>query len=62
VKFADIVPSEAEAYELITQARMIIETTKPDNADYADGGSPNMTVDARTFSSNGQNEKIEVGA
>ena len=67
VKFADIVPSEAEAYELITQARMIIETTKPapDNADYADGaggGSPDITDGARTFSSNGQNEKIEVGA
>jgi hypothetical protein len=64
VKFADVVPSEADAYDLIAQGRMIVEATKPttDNADYADGGSPSTTVAARAFSDNGQGEKIEVGA
>ena len=65
VKFADVVPSEANAYELITQGRMIVEMTKPlvITADDLDGG-PNdrMTVSARAFSSNGQGEKVEVGA
>ena len=42
VKFADIVPSEADAYEMITQGRMIVEATKPVviRADDVDGGSP----------------------
>ena len=64
VKFADIVPSEADAYELITQGRMIIETTKPlvTTGDDVNGGSPNTIAAARSFSSNGQSEKMEVGA
>ena len=64
VKFADIVPSEADAYELITQGRMIVETTKPlvISTDDMDGGSPKTTVSARAFSSNGHGKKMEVGA
>ena len=64
VKFADIVPSEAEAYELIAQARMIVEATKPVlfTTDDAGGGTPGKTLSAHAFSSNGQDEKIEVKA
>ena len=64
VKVADIVPSEADAYELITQGRMIVETTKPlvISTDDMDGGSPKTTVSARAFSSNGHGKKMEVGA
>ncbi len=64
VKFSDIVPSEADAYELIAQGRMIVETTKPlvITTDDVDGGSPHTTVSARAFSSNGHGEQIEVGA
>ncbi len=64
VKFADYIPSEADAYELITQGRMIVETTKPivGTAGDGDGGTPQMSVSARAFSSNGQSEKIEVSA
>jgi hypothetical protein len=64
VKFADFVPSEADAYELITQGRMIVETTKPVKiaSDDTGSGAPPTTVAARAFSSNGQSEKIEVGA
>ncbi|MFN2179357.1 MAG: hypothetical protein ACK2UV_07720, partial [Candidatus Promineifilaceae bacterium] len=70
VKFADIVPSEAEAYELIAQGRMIVESTKPltispddlNGSSGLNGGSPDAVVAARAFSSNGQNDTIEVSA
>jgi len=64
VKFADIVPSEADAYELIAQGRMIVEATKPltISPDDLDGGSPDAAAAARAFSSNGQNDTIEVSA
>lgn len=66
VKFADIVPREADAYEMITQGRMIVETTKPVVINTEDGngngGAPRTTVAARAFSDNGQSEKIEVNA
>lgn len=70
VKFADIVPSEADAYELISQGRMIVEATKPleSTTDDFDGGSPKRITSARAFSSNGHNEalptegEIEVSA
>jgi hypothetical protein len=64
VKFSDFVPSEAEAYELIAQGRMIVEATKPleITAGNSDGGQPPAAVSARTFSENGQGDKIEVGA
>ena len=64
VKFADFVPSEADAYELISQGRTIVETTKPVEITPGDedGSAPHTTVAARAFSSNGQSEKIEVNA
>ncbi len=64
VKFADYVPSEADAYELIAQGRMIVESTKPlvITGDDLDGGAPHTMAAARSFSSNGHGEKLEVGA
>lgn len=61
VKFADIVPSEADAYELIAQGRMIVEATKP--VPPGDAGGPNgMPITADAFSQNGQDEGVEVRA
>jgi hypothetical protein len=64
VKFTDIMPGEAEAYELIAQGRMIVEATKlaADTADYPDGGGLGTPVSAQTFSNNGHGEKMEVNA
>lgn len=64
VKFADLVPSEAEAYDLLAQARMIVEATKPVllSMDDAGGGPPGTARSTQTFSSNGQSEKVEVNA
>jgi len=64
VKFTDIMPGEAEAYELIAQGRMIVEATRltAEPTDYEDGGTPGTTVSAQTFSSNGHSEKMEVSA
>ncbi|MFN2125749.1 MAG: hypothetical protein ACK2U0_22125 [Candidatus Promineifilaceae bacterium] len=59
VKFTDILPGEAEAYEILAQGRMIVEATADitDNVDNADVGGPGAT-----FSSNGHGEKMEVSA
>jgi hypothetical protein len=64
VKFADIVPTEADAYELIAQGQMIVEATIPvvADSDQTGGGSGRGTVAARSFSENGRSEQIEVSA
>jgi hypothetical protein len=69
VKFTDIMPGEAEAYEIIAQGRMIVEATKPaaittDEAggSATGGGSAGTTASVHTFSNNGRSEKMEVNA
>lgn len=66
VKFSEFTPTEAEAYELITQARQIIEATKPvviTEEDLDDNLTPeNNTPKDHTFSANGKMENIEVSA
>ncbi|MFN2136652.1 MAG: hypothetical protein ACK2UK_11900, partial [Candidatus Promineifilaceae bacterium] len=62
VKFADIAPSEAEAYELVAQGRMIVESTLPRTIEDGDNGSGSgqAPVNASTFTDNGHKQQIEV--
>jgi len=65
VKFSEFTPTEAEAYELITQARQIVEATKPiviTEEDLDDSLTQNNTPTSHTFSANGKMENIEVSA
>ncbi len=65
VKFSKFAPSEAEAYELITQARQIVEVTKPiviTKEDLDDSFTPSNTPTDHTFSSNGKMKNVEVSA
>ena len=65
VKFSEFTPSEAEAYEMITDARQIVEATKPiviTEEDIDDSLTPNNTPADHTFSSNGKMKNVEVSA
>ena len=65
VKFSEFMPTEAEAYEAITQARQIVETTMPiviTEEDLEDELTPNNTPDDHSFSANGKMKNIEVSA
>jgi hypothetical protein len=65
VKFSKFLPSEAEAYELITQARQIVEETKPiviAGEDLDDSLTANSTPTDHNFSSNGKMKNVEVSA
>jgi hypothetical protein len=65
VKFSKFSPSEAEAYELITEARQIVEATKPiviTEEDLDDSLTPTNTPTDHTFSSNGKMKNVEVSA
>ncbi len=65
VKFSNFSPSEAEAYELITEARHIVEATKPiviTEEDLDDSLTPTNTPSDHTFSSNGKMKNVEVSA
>ena len=56
VKFADLIPSEAEAYELVAQGRAIVEATRP--APLAVGAATDTTDYG--FSENGRSDEVEV--
>lgn len=65
VKFSKYTPTEAEAYEAITQARQIVAATMPmasTEADHDNNYSANDTPADHTFSANGKMKNIEVSA
>ncbi len=65
MKFSKFTPTEAEAYELITEARQIVEATKPiviTKEDLDGNLTENNTPADHTFSANGKMKNIEVSA
>jgi len=64
VKFSKFAPTEAEAYELITQGRQIVEVTKPIviTEEDLDNLTPNNTPADHSFSANGKMTNVEVSA
>jgi hypothetical protein len=65
VKFSKFTPTEAEAYELITEARQIVEATKPiviTKEDLDNNLTANNTPADHNFSSNGKMKNVEVSA
>ena len=65
VKFSEFTPTEAEAYELITEARQIVEATKPIviTKEDLDGSLTETNTPAdHSFSANGKMKNVEVSA
>jgi hypothetical protein len=65
VKFSKFQPSEAEAYELITQAREIVHAAMPlaiSAADNDNDFTANGTSSGHNFSANGEKKHVEVSA
>jgi hypothetical protein len=63
VKFSEYIPGEAEAYEIITQARGIVEATRPlviTEADLDDNFKADDGPKGRSFSTNGKVTNVEV--
>lgn len=63
VKFSEYIPGEAEAYEIITQARQIVEETRPiviTEADLDDNFQANNGSKGHSFSANGKVTNVEV--
>ena len=65
VKFSKFAPTEAEAYELITQGRQIINVTMPiviREEDIDDNLASNNSPADHSFSANGKMHNVEVSA
>jgi hypothetical protein len=66
VKFSKFTPTEAEAYELITEARQIVNETMPAAIEQTDLDDNSLTPTGkpsdRTFSANGKMKNMEVSA
>jgi hypothetical protein len=63
VKFSEYIPVEAEAYEIITQARQIVEATRPmviTEADLDDNFKADNEAKGHSFSTNGKVTNVEV--
>ncbi len=57
VKFANVTPRQADAYQLVALAEQIIEITQP-----AEDGDDQLSVSGNQFSANGSQKKAEVTA
>lgn len=63
VKFSEYIPAEAEAYEIITEARQIVEETRPlviTEADLDDNFKADNGSKGHSFSANGKATNVEV--